>query len=138
MKPTQNRDQRLGVYKDSFGNSFDVVQIQNGHAGSREWLIARHRDDMAIGYVKRRTSDGLAKDLQLWMRLVFIPFNQHKIARAQSSKEFGQRSFGLIGDLVNLHPTACRRHDHLARAGFAMLVGIFARMIDIEGVMGMF
>ena len=79
MKPTQNRDQRLGVYKDSFGNSFDVVQIQNGDARIWEGSVARHRDDALVGYMEWWTPEDCAKNLQFRMRFALESLDHDKI-----------------------------------------------------------
>lgn len=121
---------------DSFSDPCDVVQIYHGYPGIRERAIARHRDDTLVGYVERWVSDGVAKNLQFRMKLPFEALNQDQIAWAYTPQEFGQSSFGLIAHLVNLHPAPSRGHDHFARAGLAMFVGVLARVIDIECVMG--
>lgn len=127
--------QGLGKRNDSFSDPPDVVQIQHWYAGIGERSIAHHRDDTLVGHMECWTPDGFAKNLQFRMRLPLEALNQDKITRAYLPQEFSQSCFGLIVDLVNLDPTPRRRHDDLARTSLAMLMGVLARMIDIECVM---
>ena len=120
---------------DNFSDPRDVVQVQHRYAGIRERPVARHRDDTLVRHMEWWTPDGFAKNLQFRMRLPLEALNQDKIARAYLPQQFSQRRFGLIAGLVNLHPPPCRRHDDLARTGFAMFVGILTGMVDFECVM---
>ena len=136
-KPREDQLQRLGMRNDSFSDPCDVVQIQNWDACIRERSVARHRDNALVGHMEWWTPEGFAKNLQFRMRLPLEALNQHKITRAYLPQQFSQRCFSLIADLVNLYPASCRRHDHLARAGFAVFVRILTGMIDIECMVSM-
>ena len=123
---------------DSFSDPRNVVQVQHWDAGIWERSVARHRDDTLVGHMEWWTPGCFAKNLQFRMRLPLKALNQDKIARAYPPQKLGQSGFGLIADLVDLHPATRRRHDHFARASLPMFMGVLAWMIDIEGVMSVF
>ena len=120
---------------DNFSDPRDVVQVHYGYARIRERPIARHRDDTLVGRMEWWTPEGFAKNLQFRMRFALVSLDQNKITRTYPLQELSKSSFRLTGGLVNLDPTPSRRHDDLARTGFAMFVGILAGMIDFECVM---
>ncbi len=115
-----------------------VIDVHDGNGGAGEALIAGNRHDSGILRMQRRFTHGLPKDFQFGMGFGLEAFDEHQIARREASENLGQSRFGAAADLMHLHPAAGGGHDHLARPGFAVLVGILARLIDIERVMRVF
>ena len=66
------------------------------------------------------------------------PFDKNEIDGRHARQQIVQIRFGTVTVFVHQRPTLGRRDHDFACAGGAVLKGILARLVDIEGVMGVF
>ncbi|MEI9891420.1 MAG: hypothetical protein WDN45_13620 [Caulobacteraceae bacterium] len=86
--------------------------------------------------MQHRLADHGAEDLQLGVPLALEAFHDDQVAERHPPQKLRQGRFGFVTQLVHLHPPDGGRHDHLGRPGATVLVGILARQVDVEVVVG--
>ncbi len=128
--------ERRGVPHQKIGDALDVVEIDHGNAGRRQRLVGGNRDDRRVVGMEQRLADRGPVHFELGMALALVAFDQHQIDRAELLEQRAERGLGLAAQLVDQRPAAGGADQHLGRAGHAVAVRILARLVDIEGVMG--
>src|SRR5262245_64969490 len=74
--------------------------------------------------------------LELGMRLALVALPQTAIDRAGLLEQRLERELGVSTQLVHERPTVGRADQHLGRPRHPMGVGVLARLVDVEGMMG--
>jgi hypothetical protein len=64
--------------------------------------------------------------------------DEHDIGGRQLGEEFGQARLGCAVQFVHERPAGIGDDEHLGGAGLPVFPGVFAGLVDIEGVVGMF
>lgn len=76
--------------------------------------------------------------LEFGMRAVLVAFNEHKVDVTQMRQQLAELRFSGVAQLTDVCPAATGRDDYLFGAGFAVLMTVFTRVINIEIVMCVF
>src|SRR5262249_29586556 len=86
--------------------------------------------------VKQRLAYRSTVHFELGMRFGLIAFDHHEIDRAELREQRPEHGLSLSAQLVDERPTVRRADQNFARPGHAMGVGILARLVDVEAMMG--
>ena len=101
-----------------------------------ETLVGRDRHDIAILRMQQRLPRGRAVDLQLRHALALEALDQHQVARGQPLEQLRESRLRRAPQLVHQRPAPRRADQHLAASGVAVAIGVLARLIHVEGVVG--
>src|SRR5262245_26261782 len=126
-----------GVPDQELGDALDVVKIDHRNARRRQRFVRCNGDDGRIIGVHERLAHAGPMHLQLGMRLALIALHQHEIDRAELVEQRFEGELGVSTQLVHERPTVGRADQHLARPRHPVGMGVLARLVDVEGVMGM-
>jgi hypothetical protein len=77
-------------------------------------------------------------NLELRDRLFLEAFDKHNVAWRHTTELLRQFRLRLIQNFMHQYPALRRRKHDFARTRLAVPVRVLARLIDVEGVMGMF
>ncbi len=100
-------------------------------------LVAGQGDDVAINREQQRLADGGAVQLDFREVLMLEPFHQQQVEAAliEAGQQLAKIGLTQIG-LNDAGVTAAGGHHHLAGAGLAQAVAVFARLVDVKVVVG--
>ena len=98
--------------------------------------IGRYTDDAGIVGEQQRLIIRGAINLYLAQRLALETLDHDEIDRRQLCQQYRQPRLGGAAQLAHQRPALAGRHQNFGRTGLAMLPGIFAGHVDIEGMMG--
>ena len=79
-----------------------------------------------------------AVDLYLRHRLVLVSFHQYQVARREALKQVWQCRLRGASQLVHQAPARGGADQDFGRAGMAVAMGIFSRLVNVEVVVGVF
>src|SRR5262245_20090125 len=136
LRMPQNGCQRGGVPDQNVDDALDI--IERGHWNPRcgEWRIRGNSDDCRVAGMKQRLTDRGTVYLELGMRLAFVAFDQHEIDRAKLLEQNTQRRLGFSAQLMHERPALGRTNQNFGGADHAVGMGILARLVDVEAVVG--
>ena len=120
---------------DEIGHRGVVVERQRRQSGF-DGGIGGHGDDVVAFGEERRLAVFRAVDFELGHRFLLETFDQHEVTGRQVADQFVERRLRFIAPFVHERPAVAAGEQHLGGPGFAMAVGILARLVDVETVVG--
>jgi hypothetical protein len=99
--------------------------------------VAGHGDNIRAIGPQRRLAVFRTVDFQLGNRFLLEAFDQHQIAGERWASSSSSVTSAGFAPLMHQGPAVVTGKQHFARPGFAVAVGILARPVDIETVVGM-
>ena len=132
----ENGFDRLGVGKHKIGCGGDVVdrRMRQAAGGSTASLISATM--LSSCGMERRLAVGRAIDLDLGQGITLEALDQDEVDRRKHLHELGKRRLRRAAQFAHQRQPVGGRDQHFIGAGGAMSVGILARLVDIEAVMG--
>ena len=122
--------------KHEIGRGGDVVDRRMRQVSGRIEAIADQRNDAIVLRVDRRLAVGRTMDLDLGQGIALEPLDQNEVDRRKQAQKIGKRRLRRPAQFPHQRQPIGGSDQHLMRAGGAMDVGILARLVEIEAVMG--
>src|SRR6185295_13276449 len=126
---------QLEMQGNEFCDRGVVVQVEHRKLRAHG-AVARHGDDMRVVRMQQAFPGRGAPDLELRDRRELEALDDEEIARRQALHLVLERRLLGAAQLVHQHPAPRRSDEDLGGAGVAMAIGILARLVDVERVVG--
>jgi len=81
-------------------------------------------------------SEGRPVHFELGQRVALEALHQHQVGVIQVAEQLGQNGLVIATQLVHQRPAPTATDQDLAGTGLAVTVAVFARLVDVEVVVG--